>query len=60
METMTPKEKALRLMGRFEDALTLQDCAKITVDEILKINSVDKDIELSDYWIEVKEEIKKL
>jgi hypothetical protein len=57
---MTPKEKALRLMGRFENALTIKDCAKVCVDEILNINSVDKDIELSDYWNEVKEEIKKL
>ena len=35
-----------------------KQCALIAVDEILSINSVDKDLELSDYWEEVKQEIK--
>jgi hypothetical protein len=67
METMTPKEKALRLMGKFEDALTLQDCAKITVDEIVKeiqCNAFDFGAEVPvsvyTYCKNVKEEIKKL
>jgi hypothetical protein len=58
---MTPKEKAKELVDKF-DGVGLQQrneaiaCALICVDEILNINSVDKDFELSDYWIEVKEE----
>jgi len=65
MEAMTPKDKAKELVDKF-DGVGLQmrneaiACALICVDEILNINSVDKDIELSDYWNEVKEEIKKL
>ena len=35
-----------------------KQCAIIAVNEILSINSVDKDVELSDYWEEVKQEIK--
>jgi hypothetical protein len=64
---MTPTEKALRLMGRFEDALTLQDCAKVCVDEIVKeiqCNAIDFGAEVPvsvyTYWKNVKEEIKKL
>ncbi len=62
---MTPKEKAKELVDKF-DGVGLQmrneaiACTLICVEEILNINSVDKDIELSDYWNEVKEEIKKL
>lgn len=37
-----------------------KQCALILVDEILKINSVDKDYDLSNYWTEVKQEINKL
>jgi hypothetical protein len=65
METVSPKEKAKELVDKF-DGVGLQmrneaiASALICVDEILNINSVDKDIELSDYWNEVKEEIKKL
>lgn len=65
METMTPKEKAKELVDKF-DGVGLQQrneaiaCALICVDEILSINSIDKDLELSDYWEEVKEEINKL
>jgi len=54
-------------MGKFEDALTLQDCAKITVDEIVKeiqCNAFDFGAEVPvsvyTYWKNVKEEIKKL
>ena len=65
METMTPKEKAIELVNKF-DGVGLQQrneaiaCALICVDEILSINSIDKDLELSDYWEEVKTEIQKL
>ena len=67
MEAMTPKEKALRLMGKFEDALTLQDCAKVTVDEIVKeiqCNAFDFGAEVPvsvyTYWKNVKKEIEEL
>ena len=67
METMTPKEKAKQLTEFFEDALTLQDCAKITVNEIVKeiqCNAFDFGAEVPvsvyTYWKNVKEEIKKL
>jgi hypothetical protein len=36
-----------------------KQCALIAVDEILSINSVDKDYDLSNYWEEVKQEIQK-
>lgn len=38
------------------DKMTKQ-YALIAVDEILSINSVDKDEDLSNYWEEVKQEI---
>lgn len=62
---MTPKEKAKKLVDKF-DGVGLQmrneaiACALICVDEILSINSVDKDYDLSYYWTEVKEEIQYL
>jgi len=37
-----------------------KQCALIAVNEILSINSVDKDEDLSNYWEEVKQEIEKL
>jgi hypothetical protein len=58
---MTPREKAVELVHKFgmenhyyERA---KQCALIAVDEILSINSVDKDEDLSNYWEEVKQEI---
>ena len=62
---MSPKEKAKELVDKF-DGVGLQmrneaiACALICVDEILSINSIDKDLELSDYWEEVKTEIQQL
>lgn len=62
---MTPKEKAKKLVDKF-DGVGLQmrneaiACALICVDEILSINSIDKDYDLSYYWTEVKEEIQYL
>jgi len=62
---MTPKEKAIELVEKFS-LVGLQQrnegitCALIAVDEILSINSVDKDEDLSNYWEEVKQEIENL
>jgi hypothetical protein len=65
-----PKEKAKELIDKFvlldNDIFCSvnypysKQCALIAVDEILSINSVDKDVELSDYWEEVKQEIENL
>jgi hypothetical protein len=67
---MTPEEKAKELVLRYLriDNNTIQwfnlfiakQCALITVDEILEINSVDKDFSLSHYWLDVKDEINNL
>lgn len=65
---LNPKEKAQQLYNKYYQILcesssrkhdTLE-CALIMVDEILNINSVDKDYFLSNYWEEVKQEIEKL
>ena len=57
----TPKEKAEELYVGYwyltNDSRIAKQCAIIAVNEILRINSVDKDVELSDYWEEVKQEI---
>jgi hypothetical protein len=74
--TITPEQKAKELVERYSNIeiqiggqydgylyMNLQDakqCALICVDEILNINSVDKDYDLSTYWEEVKQEIEKL
>ena len=64
-QTMTPKDKAKELVDKFT-VVGLQQrnegiqCALIAVDEILDINSVDRDYYLCDYWNDVKEEIEKL
>ena len=64
----TPKDKAKELVDKmwniderygsigFHEA---KQCALVAVDEILSINTVDKDVELSDYWEKVKQEIEK-
>lgn len=60
---MTPQEKAKELVKRFEDGLTVKDCALIAIDEILEIDlpilEEDTD-EFYDYWEEVRYEIVKL
>jgi hypothetical protein len=43
-------------LGEHKDSIAKQ-CALIAVDEILNINSVDKDFSLSHYWLDVKDEI---
>ena len=71
---MTPKEKAEELINKFiphtkvfhevlgwEDYIdSAKQCALVAVDEILNINSVDKDFDLSHYWQHVKDEIQNL
>ena len=67
---MSPKEKAVELMRKYyfeindrTDSISwnqAKQCAMIAVDEILNINSVDKDLFLSDYWYQVKQELEKL
>ena len=48
-------------LGEFMQTYTAwgqaKQCALIAVDEILNINSVDKDFSLSHYWLDVKNEI---
>ena len=59
---MTPKEKALELFIKYQEEISIImgiKCALITVDEILSINKL-QDIESQNYWLQVKEEIKKL
>ena len=59
----SPKDKAEELVYKFMDnRISWKQsklCALIAVDEILKINSVDKDFSLSHYWLDVKDEILK-
>ena len=58
---MTPKDKAKELVDKFmAKRISWKQsklCALIAVDEILNINSVDKDFSLSHYWLDVKDEI---
>jgi hypothetical protein len=67
----SPKEKAKELVDKFRNEIlsflgdkmkdkNAKRCALISVDEILNINSVDKDFSLSHYWLDVKEEIENL
>ena len=70
---MTPKEKAKKLVKRFEDGLTIKDCALIAIDEAVEYEKrIIKEVQfLSDkagcafrceglYWEQVKHEIQKL
>ena len=61
---LTPQEEAKELYVGYwyltNDSRIAKQCALIAVKKILSINSVDKDVELSDYWEEVKQEIEKL
>ena len=65
---MNAKEKANELVFKYIDNIpfldydvfaTSKQCALICVDQILEIKSVYHDIDLYDYWEEVKQEIKK-
>ena len=73
---MTPEEKANELFYKFSrhimhfdelegwkehiDSSEAKQFALVAVDEILNINSVDKDFSLSHYWLDVKNEIENL
>ena len=68
---MKPKEKAQELVDKFRTEIlsflgdrikdqNAKRCALVAVDEILNINSVDKDFSLSFYWQDVKDEIQNL
>jgi len=69
---MKPKEKAKELVDKYSTYVVMwsggievgiqnvKQCALIAVDEILNINSVDKDYDLSNYWEEVKQELENL
>jgi hypothetical protein len=73
---MTPEEKAKDLFDKFSrhimhfdefegwkeyiDSSEAKQFSLIAVDEILNINSVDKDFSLSHYWLDVKDEIENL
>jgi hypothetical protein len=72
---MTPEEKAKELFNHYYNliqriggyleqeilvSILAKECALIAVDEIIDINSVDKDFSLSHYWLDVKEEIENL
>jgi hypothetical protein len=58
---MTPKEKARELIEDFNYALTLKDCALVTVNEILNYENEFLQNEFQfDYWKQVQQEIKKL
>jgi hypothetical protein len=72
---MTPEEKANELFNHYYNliqriggyleqeilvSILAKQCAFIAIDEILNINSVDKDFSLSHYWLDVKDEIENL
>ena len=60
---MTPKEKAKELIEDFNDALTVKNCAIITVNHIMHVidwHEFETPNEELNYWNQVKEEIKKL
>jgi GH24 family phage-related lysozyme (muramidase) len=56
---MTPQENAIYLIHLFNRGGYGKINARIHVEEILSINSVDKDEDLSNYWEQVKQEIEK-
>jgi hypothetical protein len=71
----SPKEKAKELFDQYHNliqeiggdlgheilvSILAKHCALIAVDEILNINSVDKDFSLSNYWLDVNQEINNL
>ena len=62
---MTPKEKALELVVKFQQEISIimaKQCALITVDEILLHEKNNHSVlnKSTDYWQEVKEEIKNI
>ena len=63
---MTPKEKAIELVEKFEPYCYHEriECALIAVDEIIEANPIkfdeDDNCIASYWWVEVKQEIEKL
>jgi hypothetical protein len=63
---MKPQAKAYEIWQKMMnadvlvDSISAKQCSLVAVDEILSINSVDKDENSSNYWEEVKQEIEKL
>jgi hypothetical protein len=66
---MTPKEKANQLVDKFDNfnvlgenhnGFTAQQCALITVDEILSNSMFFADWGMVHFWQQVKQEIEKL
>jgi hypothetical protein len=67
---MTPQEKAIELVEKFDELLTYleskskaKDCALIPVDEIvqaIRFTDAKSDLGYVGYWQEVKKEIEKL
>jgi hypothetical protein len=67
---MTPQEKAIELVEKFDELLTYleskskaKDCALIAVDEIvqaIRFTDAKSDLGYVGYWQEVKKEIEKL
>jgi hypothetical protein len=64
---MTPKEKAIELVGQFSSVLMHDEvyedsvkCALIAVDEILKNDTIFLYVHHLDFWKEVKQEINNL
>jgi hypothetical protein len=63
---MKPQDKAYEIWQKMMnadalvDSISAKQCSLVAVDEILSINSVDKDEDLSNYWEEVKQEIENL
>ena len=73
---MKPEKKAKELFNKFSrhimhfdelegwkeyiDSSEAKQFALVAVDEILNINSVDKDFSLTHYWLDVKHEIENL
>ena len=56
-QMLTPKENAIYLIHLFNRGGYGKINARIHVEEILSLNSVDKDYDLSTYYEEVKQEI---
>lgn len=61
---MSPKEKAIELVDKYQFILTQKEsgkqCALIAVDEIIKSKPYWDTQEEFEYWYEVKQEIEKL
>jgi hypothetical protein len=62
---MTPKEKAIELIDKYDSTLTYleskskaKQCALIAVEEILSANLFNTDE--NEYWLQVKTEIENL